>query len=289
MTKVVLKHHTHYQYDRSVLLGPHVIRLRPAPHCPVPIYEYFLNIPSLEHSLNWLQDPYGNFQARVTFPEATNQLNVEVQLTAEIRPVNPFNFFVEAYAAKYPFSYEPALEKELGLFLEKTESGNLFQKYLDKFLITEVYITDFLCSLNQNLNQVVQYSPRFEEGIQTCEETLEKKVGSCRDTSWLLVQMLRHYGLAARFVSGYLIQLASDQNSPDAVKQDSADLHAWAEVYLPGAGWIGLDPTSALLTAEGHIPLACTATPERAAPVSGSRQVSDCQLDFSLQISRLNM
>lgn len=289
MTKVVLKHLTHYQYDRSVLLGPHFVRLRPAPHCPVPISGYLLNIPSLEHSLHWLQDPYGNFQARVTFPEATNQLNIEVELTAEIRPVNPFNFFVEADAAKYPFSYEPALEKELGLFLEKTESGDLLQAYLDKFSIAEVYITDFLCSLNQNLKEVVEYSPRFEEGIQTCEETLAKKVGSCRDTSWLLVQMLRHYGLAARFVSGYLIQLASDHTSPDGVKQDSADLHAWAEVYLPGAGWIGLDPTSALLTAEGHIPLACTASPERAAPVSGTRQICDCQLDFSLQVSRLNI
>lgn len=287
MTKVVLKHQTYYEYDRSVFLGPHFVRLRPAPHCPVPISKYFLQLLGVEHSLHWLQDPYGNFQARVTFPSPTNVLNIEVEVEAEIRPVNPFNFFVEAYAAKYPFSYEPALAKELGLFLERNESGILLQNYVDKFLNKELYITDFLCSINQDLRQTVEYSQRFEEGIQSCEETLAKKVGSCRDTSWLLVQMLRHYGLAARFVSGYLIQLVSDDNSPDGVKKDSADLHAWAEVYLPGAGWIGLDPTSALLTAEGHIPLACTATPERAAPVSGSREVCDCRLDFSLQVLRL--
>ncbi|MCT7951418.1 transglutaminase family protein [Ancylothrix sp. C2] len=288
MTKVVLRHETRYQYDRPVRLGPHFVRLRPAPHCPLPISGYLLKILGVEHSLHWLQDPYGNFQARVTFAEPTNELNIEVELGAEIRPVNPFNFFVEAYADKYPFSYDSALEKELGLFLECTESGDLLLEYLDKFVKKDVYITDFLCSLNQNLREVVDYSARLEEGIQTCEETLAKKVGSCRDTTWLLVQMLRHYGLAARFVSGYLIQLVSE-SSPDGVKKDSADLHAWAEVYLPGAGWIGLDPTSALLTAEGHIPLACTATPERAAPVSGSREVSDCRLDFSLQVSRLNM
>lgn len=279
--KVALNHQTAYRFDRLVYLGPHIVRLRPAPHCRTPIQRYSFQVHTPEHTLHWLQDPYANFLARLTFPNPTAQLKLEVDLIAELHPINPFDFFLEPYAEKYPFTYEDDLAKELIPFLEITETGSLLREWLATVDRKEQFITDFIVSINARMPEEIAYEQRLESGIQFCEETLARKIGSCRDSSWLLVQIMRHFGLAARFVSGYLIDLAS-QEKP----QDSADLHAWAEVYLPGAGWVGLDPTSGLLAAEGHIPLACTANPERAAAVTGSTEACSSTLDFSVTVSR---
>jgi uncharacterized protein (DUF2126 family) len=152
-------------------------------------------------------------------------------------------------------------------------------------------INDFLVMLNQRLEQEIEYSLRFEPGIQTPEETLTLKKGSCRDTAWLLVQILRHRGLAARFVSGYLVQLTSDIKSldgPSGPEQDFTDLHAWCEVYLPGAGWVGLDPTSGLFASEGHIPLACTPQAVSAAPISGATGKCEVKFSYSNEVTRIH-
>ncbi len=271
--KVAIRHATRYRYDRAVQLFPHVFRLRPAVHSRTPIESYSLKISPEQHFINWQQDPFGNYQARVVFPDKTRELSVEVEVIATLKVINPFDFFVEDYAEKFPFDYDKQLQKELVPYLEKGETGPLLKQWLSSVDRTPKGIVDFLVSINQALCNEIDYLVRMEPGVQTCEETLGLKRGSCRDSGWLLVQILRHLGLAARFVSGYLVQLKPDIASldgPSGPVADFTDLHAWCEVYVPGAGWIGLDPTSGLLAGEGHIPLACTPDPVSAAPVTGA-------------------
>jgi uncharacterized protein (DUF2126 family) len=279
---VAIRHTTTYRFDRAVGLGPHVVRLRPAPHSRTPIVSYSLNIKPEQHFINWQQDPFGNYLARLVFPEKTRELVVDVEVIADMTVINPFDFFVEDYAEHYPFRYSPELKRDLAPYLEIEESGLLLQLMLAGVDRGQKRIVDFLVGLNQDLQRKIAYTIRLDPGVQSCEETLEKCLGSCRDTGWLLVQMLRHLGLAARFVSGYLVQLTPDEKpleGPAGAARDFTDLHAWAEVYVPGAGWIGLDPTSGLFAGEGHIPLACTPHPTTAAPITG---FSDkCEVDFS--------
>jgi len=279
--RTAIYHKTSYTYDRPVSISPHVIRLKPAPHCRTPIISYSLNITPTKHFINWQQDPFGNYLGRVVFPEPANELKIEVDLIADMIVINPFDFFVESYAEEFPFVYPDQLKKELGPYFEITESSPLLIKVVDGISRKPAKIVDFLVQINQLLNHLVQYTIRLEPGVQSCEQTLEKKSGSCRDTGWLLVQIMRHLGLAARFVSGYLVQLKPDVaalDGPSGAAEDFTDLHAWAEVFIPGAGWIGLDPTSGLFAGEGHIPLACTPDPVSAAPITGATE--PCQVTF---------
>ena len=279
--RVALNHVTHYRFDRPVNLAPHVLRLRPAPHSRTPIRGYSLRILPEKHFLNWQQDPFGNYLARLVFPERSRELRIEVEVIADMTVINPFDFFIEEAAENYPFRYEPLLAKELAPYFEITETGPLLTAWLEQVDRAERRTIDFLVDLNRKVRETVNYSVRMEPGVQSCEETLSRAIGSCRDSGWLLVQILRHLGLAARFVSGYLVQLTADEKSldgPSGPEADFTDLHAWAEVFLPGAGWIGLDPTSGLFAGEGHIPLACTPDPASAAPVTGA--IDDCEVSF---------
>jgi len=281
-TQVCINHLTHYHYDRPVILGPHVVRLRPTPHSRTSVLSYSLNIAPEKHFINWQQDPQGNWLARLVYPEAVRELRIEVDLRVEMAVINPFDFFLEPYAEKFPFEYPRELTAELAPYRTKLPASPRFAKLLKGVSRATVPTVDFLIGLNQLVAGEVRYLVRLEPGVQTPEETLELACGSCRDSGWLLVQLFRHLGLAARFVSGYLVQLTPDVKAidgPVGTDVDFTDLHAWCEVYLPGAGWVGLDATSGLLTGEGHIPLAATPDPSSASPVSGS--TGECEVTFT--------
>ncbi len=286
-----LHHVTHYRYDRLVALGPQVVRLRPAPHCRSKIISYSLQIEPARHFINWQQDPFANYQARLVFPEKTTGFKVTVDLVLDMAVYNPFDFFLEPYAEKFPFTYDPLLKQELAPYLAADPLTPLLTAYLARVDRTEKRSIDFLVAVNQMLHTDIQYLIRMEPGVQTPEETLALESGSCRDSAWLLVQLLRHSGLAARFVSGYLIQLTPDVKAldgPSGTEVDFTDLHAWCEVYLPGAGWVGLDATSGLLAGEGHIPLACTPQPSGAAPIEGAVDEAEVEFHHEMKITRIH-
>jgi uncharacterized protein (DUF2126 family) len=287
---VALNHITHYRYDRPVNLGPQVVRLRPAPHSRTRVLSYSMRVEPARHFINWQQDPQSNYLARLVFPDKTTEFRIEVDLVAEMSVLNPFDFFLEPSAEHFPFEYDPSLAHELAPYRLKAPLTPAFERYLASVPREKKQTTHFLVELNQRVQKDIAYLIRMQPGVQEPEETLVKASGSCRDSGWLLVQLLRHLGLAARFVSGYLIQLKSDVKAldgPSGTEVDFTDLHAWCEVYLPGAGWIGLDPTSGLLAGEGHIPLACSPDPTSAAPVTGS--LDDCETDFEhhMKVSRV--
>lgn len=297
--KVALEHRTSYTFDRMVEVHPHVVRLRPAPHSRTPIEAYSLEVEPADHFVNWQQDAFGNFLARLVFPNPTRQLTITVGLIADLKVINPFDFFIEEFAETFPFSYPKSLREDLDPYLRPVDDeeqgsgpGELVRAWVVRHPVAPgIRTIDFLVGLNQAVNGDVSYSVRMEPGVQTPGHTLQTGVGSCRDSAWLLVSILRQLGLAARFVSGYLVQLTSDVEAldgPSGPAADFTDLHAWTEVYVPGAGWIGLDPTSGLFAGEGHIPLAATPNPASAAPIEGATGVAETTFEFSNTVTRIH-
>lgn len=288
---VALYHRTTYKYDKEITVHPQVVRLRPSPHCRTPILSYSLRIHPEEHFINWQQDPYGNYLARLVFPEKTDSFEIVVDLVADMTTINPFDFFVESSAENYPFEYVDRVKVDLAPYLEQSACSFALDLLVEDVTPKEELRTiDFLVQLNQKVQSMVAYQIRMEPGVQTCQETLDRGMGSCRDSAYLLAQLLRRFGIASRFVSGYLVQLAADEKSldgPSGPEADFTDLHAWTEAYLPGAGWVGLDPTSGLFVGEGHIPLACTPEPTSAAPVTGAVEPCKTEFDFANEVTRV--
>lgn len=278
--RFALTHRSTYRYARAVGLGPQLIRLRPAPHCRTPILSYALNIEPATHWLHWQQDPLGNFMARVLMTEPVTSFSITVDLTAEIAPINPFDFFVEPEAATWPFTPASWLAEQLLPYQRLDPLGARFAALLAEIPRDPRGTVELLISLTALLHQRIAYVQRHEPGVWDTEQVLREGRGSCRDSSWLLVQILRRLGFGARFVSGYLIE-------PAMLGRDDAELHAWAEAYLPGAGWVGLDPTSGLLAGAGHIPLAAAPDPASAAPISGTVEQVETETRFEMAVRRL--
>lgn len=297
--KVALEHRTSYEFDRLVAVHPHVVRLRPAPHTRTPIEAYSLTVEPADHFVNWQQDAFGNFLARLVFPNPTRRLSITVGLIADLKVINPFDFFIEEFAETFPFDYPKALREDLEPYLRPVDDdgegsgpAESVRSWVHEHPVAPgIRTIDFLVGLNQALYDDVNYSVRMEPGVQTPEHTLRTRIGSCRDSAWLLASILRQFGLASRFVSGYLVQLTSDVEAldgPSGPAADFTDLHAWTEVYVPGAGWIGLDPTSGLFAGEGHIPLAATPHPFSAAPITGATDIAGTTLEFSNTVTRIH-
>jgi uncharacterized protein (DUF2126 family)/transglutaminase-like putative cysteine protease len=287
-----LTHVTHYKYARPARLSPQVIRLRPAPHSKTSLLSYSLTVTPEDHFINWQQDPYNNYLARVVFPEPIHEFKVEVGLVAELSVFNPFDFFVEpSYEVFATRKLEGDLAKQLEIYLEPFDYTRPFREYRESLKTNFDRTIEFLVHVNTRLQQDIGYTVRMEPGIQTPRQTLTKRTGSCRDSAWLLINLLRSFGFASRFVSGYLIQLKPDEKSidgPSGTEVDFTDLHAWTEVYLPGAGWIGLDPTSGLLAGEGHIPLACAPDPQFASPITGALEDVKTEFHFDMKVERVS-
>lgn len=288
--KVALSHTTTYTYDRLVNLAPHVVRLRPSPHARTPIKSYSLTVEPGDHYVNWQQDAFANWQARLVFPEPTRKLSVTVDLVADMVALNPFDFFLDASAEQVPFVYDKDQLKDLRPYLKKIARGDIFEDFVAKAPPQTGDTNNWLVAVNQYVANAINYTIRMEPGVQRPTETIKLALGSCRDSAWLLVALLRRLGYAARFVSGYLIQLTSDQKSitgPSGPTEDFTDLHAWAEVYLPGAGWVGMDATSGLFAGEGHIPVAATPEPTSAAAITGAHDFAEVSFDFDMSITRI--
>lgn len=291
--KASIYHLTHYIYDKPVILGPQIIRLRPAPHSRTKVLTHSLKVSPSAHFVNHQQDPYGNWLSRFVFPEPVREFKIEVDLVADMSIYNPFDFFVEDHAETFPFDYPEDSLEDLSIYRQPEPMGPHMKKFMATIPLDELRSVDFVVGVNRRVQEAVDYIVRLEPGVQTPEETFIKGKGSCRDSAWLLVQAFRNLGLAARFVSGYLIQLKPDLEAldgPSGTDVDFTDLHAWTEVYLPGAGWIGLDATSGLLTGESHIPLAATPHYKNAAPITGGFNAPDdlkVDFDFDMTVTRV--
>jgi transglutaminase-like putative cysteine protease len=262
-----IDHITEYRYRRSVGLTPHRLRLHPRGVPELRILRSELRIQPGEHSLRWSLDAEGNVLGLATFPTETELLRIESILLLDQRITNPFDFLLEARALRLPLSYDERESQFLAPFLKSSDPGSAGEvsQLMEPFLrgvSAKDSTLDFLTAFNRALPALFRYSLRLEPGVQTAEETIAKREGTCRDFAHLFIETARMAGLAARYVCGYLC------SSPRSPAENHT--HGWCEVYLPGAGWRGFDPTNGILAGAHHVAIATSLTAGDIPPVEGS-------------------
>jgi transglutaminase-like putative cysteine protease len=265
MKRIRIQHATTYKYSHPVTLSPHKLMIRPRAGHDIQVESSSLTI-SPKNSVRWQRDIYGNSVAVVSFLEPADQLSVVSDVVVEHHEAEPLDFLVDEKAVTYPFHFDPA--ERLDLIPYETmcfpEDGLVLREWLEQFWrpgqTIETYV--LLDRINRDIVGNFAYQRRDEPGVQRPAQTLKQRSGSCRDFATLFIESCRYFGLAARFVSGYL-------HCPATI-QGHGSTHAWAEVYLPGAGWKGFDSTSGIVVGHDHIAVAVTRHPADAPPISGS-------------------
>jgi len=265
LMKICIRHRTTYNYSEPVSFGQHKILIRPREGHDLHIESSILEI-TPAHAIHWMRDVNGNSIARVDFTKPSKQLMIYSELNLQHYDYNPLDFILEDSALHYPFVYDPDTQPELAPFVHiiyPKDTADL-REWLSQFWKPgdKVETIALLQRVNQHIHDTFQYQRRDEPGVQTPAETLKKNSGSCRDFATLLLEACRCWGLAARFVSGYM--------QCEATEAGGASTHAWTEVYLPGAGWKGFDPTCGIVTGSQHVTVAVSRDPERTAPVAGT-------------------
>lgn len=265
MRRFRITHNTYYNFSGSVILGTHYLRLRPREGHTLHIESSTLTI-TPQPTLRWRHDVEGNSVAIASFSQPTSQLSILSDIIIQQYNEDPLDFVVEQQAVDYPFLYEE-------------DDRVLLQPYMtDPPIESYKWLTDWIGAIWQpgeaiqtytlmqricsHIYQTFAYRIREEPGVQSAEQTIALKAGSCRDFAQLFMSAARHLGLAARFVSGYL-------HAPPTIDNFGAT-HAWAEIYVPGAGWVGFDPTIGQLVGADHIAVAVARLPESVPPVSGT-------------------
>jgi transglutaminase-like putative cysteine protease len=265
MRRLRILHRTYYNFRAAVRLGPHRLLLRPREGPELRIEFSQLQIVPVAQ-IRWLRDVYDNAVAMASFATAASQLQIISEVIVQHYAAAPLDFLVADHAVHYPFSYEPETEAVLQPYLQQHSAGEraALGSWVESVWtpgepIQTYGLLERLCGA---IHRGFAYQVREQPGVQSASETLTRGMGSCRDFSNLLMEAARFLGLAARFVSGYL-------NAPAADGRSGAT-HAWVEVYLPGAGWKGFDPTLGELASDKHIAVAAARWPDAVSPVSGS-------------------
>lgn len=263
MQRLHIKHRTEYLFPTQVTLNQHKLLLRPREGHDVRIETSRLEI-SPAYSIKWHRDVFDNSLAVVNFLERSDTLTIDSEVVIQHYEQAPFDFLVEDYAVNYPFRYAAGEEVDLAVFqrLIFFDEQQIINDWLLQFGLYGMETFGLLVKLNQAISSQFRYQMREEPGVQSPARTLALRSGSCRDYATLFMEACRCLGLASRFVSGYLHAAATEAGN--------ATTHAWVEVYLPGTGWKGFDPTSGMVTGSQHIAIAVARDPETVPPVSGS-------------------
>jgi transglutaminase-like putative cysteine protease len=284
MSQLHIHHTTIYRYQKAVKFGAHQLRIRPIEDHEKKIISFDLKIQPA-HRIRWAYDQFQNPVGYVEFTKASKELVVISDLKVELGETNPFDFILEPYCIQIPFIYSSSEFPDLIPYLtplypmEKEAILSWVKPFLN--FQGEAKTIDCLTAINRAIPKMMSYQARNETGTQTPAETLKSRSGACRDFAVLFMETARHLGIASRFVSGYIRNVQErNEKSPNLA---AGAMHAWAQVYLPGAGWKDFDPTAGILTSNEHLRVAVGRTPEQTTPITGA-YLGTAKLDLGFEV-----